>query len=155
MFVPSFRLLICWPLSLAVGCVCIVSSSIVKYLSLLPLATGDKIQEGISRGEIFVSFYNLVTLTWGSSRLGFYCNDTTIDAIPLSFLTVFYGKGGKPVINFSNVWFIAQIPGSSWPSFSIDMWSRAWDISGHKPSQLFLYGRGYSKMPGKRENRNY
>ncbi|PPQ63527.1 hypothetical protein CVT24_004755 [Panaeolus cyanescens] len=36
-------------------------------------------------------------------NLGFYCNDDTIDAIPLAFLYVFFGKGGQPVIDFSNI----------------------------------------------------
>ncbi|KIM47133.1 glycoside hydrolase family 18 protein, partial [Hebeloma cylindrosporum] len=29
--------------------------------------------------------------------------DDTIDIIPLSFLSVFFGKGGKPVVNFANM----------------------------------------------------
>ncbi|KDR84818.1 hypothetical protein GALMADRAFT_233211 [Galerina marginata CBS 339.88] len=36
-------------------------------------------------------------------RLGFYCDDDTIDAIPLAFLYIFFGKGGQPVIDFSNI----------------------------------------------------
>ncbi|PFH47071.1 glycoside hydrolase family 18 protein [Amanita thiersii Skay4041] len=34
--------------------------------------------------------------------LATYCQDDVIDVIPLSFLTVFFGAGGKPEINFSN-----------------------------------------------------
>ncbi|KIM48367.1 glycoside hydrolase family 18 protein [Hebeloma cylindrosporum] len=36
-------------------------------------------------------------------RLGFYCDDDTIDAIPLAFLYIFFGKGGEPVMDFSNI----------------------------------------------------
>ncbi|KAF8971508.1 glycoside hydrolase superfamily [Flammula alnicola] len=35
--------------------------------------------------------------------LGFYCDDDTIDAIPLAFLYIFFGKGGMPVIDFANI----------------------------------------------------
>jgi len=37
------------------------------------------------------------------NSLGFYCEDDTIDAIPLAFLFIFFGKGGQPVIDFANV----------------------------------------------------
>jgi hypothetical protein len=37
------------------------------------------------------------------NSLGFYCEDDTIDAIPLAFLYIFFGKGGQPVIDFANV----------------------------------------------------
>jgi len=36
-------------------------------------------------------------------RLSFYCQDDTIDAIPLAFLYVFFGEGGKPVVDFANI----------------------------------------------------
>ncbi|CAA7258784.1 unnamed protein product [Cyclocybe aegerita] len=36
-------------------------------------------------------------------RLGFYCEDDTIDVIPMAFLYTFFGKGGQPVIDFSNI----------------------------------------------------
>ncbi|RDB28431.1 Chitinase 2 [Hypsizygus marmoreus] len=36
-------------------------------------------------------------------RLSFYCNDDTINAIPMAFLYIFRGKGGLPVIDFSNI----------------------------------------------------
>ncbi|KXN83592.1 Chitinase 1, partial [Leucoagaricus sp. SymC.cos] len=36
-------------------------------------------------------------------RLSFYCQDDTIDVIPLAFLYVFFGEGGKPVVDFSNI----------------------------------------------------
>ncbi|KAF8168275.1 glycoside hydrolase superfamily [Crassisporium funariophilum] len=36
-------------------------------------------------------------------RLGFYCNDETIDVIPLAFLYIFFGQGGQPVIDFANI----------------------------------------------------
>lgn len=36
-------------------------------------------------------------------RLSFYCNDDTIDVIPMAFLYIFFGEGGQPVIDFANV----------------------------------------------------
>lgn len=36
-------------------------------------------------------------------RLSFYCEDDTIDVIPLAFLYIFRGTGGDPVIDFANV----------------------------------------------------
>lgn len=36
-------------------------------------------------------------------RLSFYCDDDTIDAFPLAFLYVFFGKGGKPMLDLSNI----------------------------------------------------
>jgi len=44
----------------------------------------------------------LLTSIW---RLSFYCNDDTIDIIPLAFLYIFFGKGGQPVVDFANVNF--------------------------------------------------
>jgi hypothetical protein len=38
-----------------------------------------------------------------NTRLSFYCQDDTIDVIPMAFLYVFFGEGGEPVIDFSNV----------------------------------------------------
>ncbi|KAG6866839.1 hypothetical protein C0991_008775 [Blastosporella zonata] len=38
--------------------------------------------------------------------LSFYCDDDTVDVFPLAFLYIFRGKGGLPVIDFSNVLFI-------------------------------------------------
>ncbi|KAL0950817.1 hypothetical protein HGRIS_007581 [Hohenbuehelia grisea] len=35
-------------------------------------------------------------------RLSFYCDDDTIDAIPIAFLYVFFGKGGAPMIDLAN-----------------------------------------------------
>ena len=35
--------------------------------------------------------------------LGFYCQDDTVDVIPLAFLYIFRGKGSEPVIDFANV----------------------------------------------------
>jgi hypothetical protein len=35
--------------------------------------------------------------------LAFYCEDDTIDTIPLAFLYIFRGTGGDPVIDFANV----------------------------------------------------
>ncbi|KAF8078280.1 chitinase [Lyophyllum atratum] len=36
-------------------------------------------------------------------RLSFYCDDDTIDVFPMAFLYIFRGKGGLPVIDFSNI----------------------------------------------------
>lgn len=36
-------------------------------------------------------------------RLSFYCEDDTIDTIPLAFLYVFRGKGGDPVVDLGSV----------------------------------------------------
>ncbi|PFH49205.1 glycoside hydrolase family 18 protein [Amanita thiersii Skay4041] len=36
-------------------------------------------------------------------RLSFYCEDDTVDIIPLAFLYVFFDKGGYPVMDFSNI----------------------------------------------------
>lgn len=36
-------------------------------------------------------------------RLSFYCQDDTVDVIPLAFLYIFRGTGGEPVIDFANV----------------------------------------------------
>ncbi|KAF4623693.1 hypothetical protein D9613_001655 [Agrocybe pediades] len=52
---------------------------------------------------------NLAVSYWGQDsaghqqRLGFYCDDDTIDTIPLAFLYIFFGKGGQPVIDFANI----------------------------------------------------
>ncbi|KAF9535506.1 glycoside hydrolase superfamily [Crepidotus variabilis] len=35
--------------------------------------------------------------------LGFYCDDDTIDVIPLAFLYTFFGQGGMPILDFSNI----------------------------------------------------
>jgi hypothetical protein len=59
----------------------------------------------ISKG-LFIeknSYFN-ESLTWNSDRrLSYYCQDDTIDIIPLVFLPIFHDKGGYPVINFANV----------------------------------------------------
>jgi len=35
--------------------------------------------------------------------LSHYCQDDSIDVIPIAFLNVFFGTGGLPVINLANV----------------------------------------------------
>ncbi|KAF8898406.1 glycoside hydrolase superfamily [Infundibulicybe gibba] len=46
---------------------------------------------------------------WGQDGAGnqqtlsFYCNDDTIDAIPMAFLYIFFGDGGKPVLDLANI----------------------------------------------------
>ncbi|KAI8979496.1 glycoside hydrolase superfamily [Mycotypha africana] len=34
--------------------------------------------------------------------LRFYCNDDTVDVLPIAFLTTFFGKNGEPEINLAN-----------------------------------------------------
>ena len=36
-------------------------------------------------------------------RLSYYCNDNSVDVIPIAFLNVFFGTGGLPSINLANV----------------------------------------------------
>ncbi|KAI0696937.1 glycoside hydrolase superfamily [Cytidiella melzeri] len=48
-------------------------------------------------------------------RLSFYCQDDTIDIIPLAFLYIFRGEGGEPVIDFANTcnqWDDPVFPGT-------------------------------------------
>lgn len=35
--------------------------------------------------------------------LKFYCDDDTIDVLPIAFLNTFFGVGGEPQINLANV----------------------------------------------------
>jgi len=63
--------------------------------------------------EVALAFSNdrsdNLAVYWGQDsgghqqRLSFYCEDDTIDAIPLAFLYNFHGKGGEPVVEFSNI----------------------------------------------------
>ncbi|KIL71002.1 glycoside hydrolase family 18 protein [Amanita muscaria Koide BX008] len=52
--------------------------------------------------------YNLAVY-WGQDsagqqqRLSFYCQDDTIDIIPLAFLPTFFDEGGLPSVDFSNI----------------------------------------------------
>ena len=41
-------------------------------------------------------------------RLSAYCQDDTVDVIPLAFLYIFRGTGGEPVIDFANVSYPAS-----------------------------------------------
>ena len=56
-----------------------------------------------------LSAHFVILSYWGQDgansqkRLSFYCNDDTIDVIPLAFLYIFRGTGGDPVIDFANV----------------------------------------------------
>ena len=53
---------------------------------------------------------------WGQDGAGnqqslsYYCEDDTIDMIPLAFLYEFWGAGDLPVIDFSNVSFLWPLP---------------------------------------------
>lgn len=48
------------------------------------------------------------TLTWNPDRrLSYYCQDDTIDIIPLAFLPIFHDKGGYPAVNFANVSYLS------------------------------------------------
>lgn len=69
----------------------------------------------------FLTFYSCVLtfyIDWGQNSYGaangndpsgwqqplqFYCDDDTIDVLPISFLTTFFGVGGEPHINLANV----------------------------------------------------
>jgi hypothetical protein len=62
--------------------------------------TGVKMQRDTSRGEVALALGIALT---AYRRLSFYCQDDTIDAIPMAFLYIFRGKGGQPVLDFSNV----------------------------------------------------
>jgi chitinase len=64
--------------------------------------------------QIFTSAFSIarndnLAVYWGQAsvgnqeRLSFYCNDDTIDVIPMAFLYIFFGKGGQPVINLANI----------------------------------------------------
>jgi chitinase len=35
--------------------------------------------------------------------ISFYCADNAIDAIPVAFVTTFFGTGGLPVLNLANI----------------------------------------------------
>jgi len=52
--------------------------------------------------------------TGNQKRLSFYCDDNTIDVIPMAFLYIFFGEGGQPVIDFSNICgqFSGTFPGT-------------------------------------------
>lgn len=62
-----------------------------------------------------------LAIYWGQDgassqqRLSFYCQDDTIDTIPLAFLYIFRGAGGDPVIDFANTcnqWDDPDFPGT-------------------------------------------
>ncbi|TFK50009.1 glycoside hydrolase family 18 protein [Heliocybe sulcata] len=42
------------------------------------------------------------TANW-QKNLSYYCQDDTIDAIPMAFLNVFFGTGGEPSLDLSNI----------------------------------------------------
>jgi chitinase len=52
---------------------------------------------------------------WGQDSAGDqqplrdYCEDDTIDIIPLAFLYIFQGEGGVPVVDFGNVSLLFSI----------------------------------------------
>ncbi|KAI0342621.1 glycoside hydrolase [Trametopsis cervina] len=63
-----------------------------------------------------------LAIYWGQDsansqqRLSFYCQDDTIDIIPLAFLYIFRGAGGEPVIDFANTcnqWDDSVFPGTN------------------------------------------
>lgn len=39
----------------------------------------------------------------GQQNLGAYCNDDSVDTIPLAFLFTFFGPGGQPILDFANI----------------------------------------------------
>ncbi|GJE89922.1 glycoside hydrolase family 18 protein [Phanerochaete sordida] len=63
-----------------------------------------------------------LAIYWGQDgansqqRLSFYCQDDTVDTIPLAFLYIFRGTGGDPVIDFANTcnqWDDSVFPGTA------------------------------------------
>lgn len=40
--------------------------------------------------------------------LRFYCNDDSVDVLPIAFLNTFFGVGGEPQINLANVSVLKQ-----------------------------------------------
>lgn len=67
------------------------------------VATGGRTPE-VTNSGMFISSSGYVSyLKKHTARLSFYCDDDTIDAFPLAFLYVFFGKGGKPMLDLSNV----------------------------------------------------
>lgn len=80
-----------------------VPTSMSKYCYLSePSVTGAKtlLVTNKGRAKNIHEFSGLLTSVW---RLSFYCNDDTIDVIPMAFLYIFFGEGGQPVIDFANV----------------------------------------------------
>lgn len=68
---------------------------------------------GIAELNLVAGFSNSrsdnLAVYWGQDsgahqqRLSFYCQDDAIDVIPMAFLYVFFGEGGKPIVDFSNI----------------------------------------------------
>ncbi|KAG9314587.1 glycoside hydrolase family 18 protein [Chiua virens] len=62
------------------------------------------------------AYYDNVAVYWGQNSYGatnsntayyqqpisFYCQDDAIDALPVAFVTTFFGTGGMPVLNLAN-----------------------------------------------------
>ena len=73
----------------------------VTYLNLQLLGGQDSAgnQQRLEPENIHY-FSESRTSVW---RLSFYCNDDTIDVIPMAFLYSFFGESGQPVIDFANV----------------------------------------------------
>ncbi len=67
------------------------------------VVTGARTPEVTNNGMFTSSFGCMSSLKKRAGRLSFYCDDDTIDAFPLAFLYVFFGKGGKPMLDLSNV----------------------------------------------------
>lgn len=82
-------------------------------------------------------------------RLSFYCNDSTIDAIPLAFLYIFFDENGSPVIDFANViafYFIDMIILSD-VCLCIDLQSMGrCNLSRDKSRRLFIPCPRYPDM---------
>ncbi|KZT19142.1 carbohydrate-binding module family 5 protein [Neolentinus lepideus HHB14362 ss-1] len=60
------------------------------------------------------------TANW-QQNLSYYCQDDTIDAIPMAFLDVFFGTGGEPSLDLANICNVnddAVFPGTQLPDCS-------------------------------------
>ncbi|KAJ7939634.1 glycoside hydrolase superfamily [Mycena leptocephala] len=50
---------------------------------------------------------------WQQKDLGAYCEDTSVNVIPIAFLDTFFGPGGVPIINLANSCENATFPNTS------------------------------------------
>ncbi|KAJ7851116.1 glycoside hydrolase family 18 protein [Mycena olivaceomarginata] len=50
---------------------------------------------------------------WQQKDLGAYCEDTSVNVIPIAFLDAFFGPGGVPIINLANSCENATFPDTS------------------------------------------
>lgn len=80
---------------------------------LLILLAGRRVRSrswsATSFWDLLIAFLASLCRYWGQDssgnqkNLSYYCQDDSVDVIPLAFLYVFFGEGGDPMIDFSNV----------------------------------------------------